>query len=191
MAFLTKFFTLVILALLLPTMVWANYYRYYDASGRPTIATSVTSNHVRYGYEVLNDQMYVIKRVPPSTQVTQQQIQQKRQQQEELKRLRAAYGSSHSATRKRDELLRKLNEQLNFHNSQYQKLLQENKNLISQQNSYIRQKKAVPAPLAQQVAQSNRAVQSTAYQIRNLQQQITQTTQMFNQAIQQLKANGL
>lgn len=40
-------------------VVW---YRYYDQHGTANISTSVTPAHIRYGYEVLDQNMQVIKR---------------------------------------------------------------------------------------------------------------------------------
>lgn len=176
------------------TSAYADFYRYYDAKGRPNVSTSVTPNHIRYGYEVLNNQMFVIRQVPASSHASEksqmQQAQKLKQQQEELQRLRKAYGSSASAMRKRDEILTKLNHQLAFQNGQYQKLLANNKTLVAQYNNFAQQSKPVPAHLSQQLRDNQHALKNSSITLNNLQQQITQTHKNYNHAIQQLRANG-
>ncbi len=43
----------------------ATWYRYYDSKGVANISTNVTPNHIRYGYEALDQNMQVIKRNRP------------------------------------------------------------------------------------------------------------------------------
>lgn len=38
------------------------WYRYYDSRGIANISTNVTPNHIRYGYEALDQNMQVIQR---------------------------------------------------------------------------------------------------------------------------------
>lgn len=185
---------MTVVIMMVPNFAWADWYRYYDASGKPTISTSVTANHIKHGYEVLNNQMYVVRRVPPSSQAIEkrqlQQAQTNKNQQQELQRLRQAYGSSTSAMRKRDELLKKLNEQLNFQNTQYTQLMNANRNLQIQQSNYTRQGKAVPANISNSLNQNNKALQTMLHNIKVLQQQISKTTTEYQHIIQTLKASG-
>lgn len=189
-----SFSLMTVAIMVVPSLAWADWYRYYDASGKPTVSTSVTANHIKYGYEVLNSQMYVVRRVPPSNQAIEkrqlQQAQANKNQQQELQRLRQAYGSSTSAMRKRDELLKKLNEQLNFNNTQYTQLMNTNRNLQTQQSNYTRQGKAVPAHIATSLNQNNKALQTMFHNIKALQQQISKTTTEYQHVIQTLKAGG-
>lgn len=179
---------------IVPSIAWADWYRYYDASGKPTVSTNVTANHIKYGYEVLNKQMQVIRRVEPSNQAIEkrqlQQAQANRNQQQELQRLRTAYGSSSSALRKRDEVLKKMNDQLTFYNTQYNQLLSTNRNLQSQQSNYTRQGQAVPVSIAQALTKNTQALQNISNNIRVLQQQINKTSTEYQQVIQTLKTNG-
>lgn len=179
---------------IVPNIAWADWYRYYDASGKPTVSTNVTANHIKYGYEVLNKQMQVIRRVEPSNQAIEkrqlQQAQANRNQQQELQRLRTAYGSSSSALRKRDEVLKKMNDQLTFYNTQYNQLLSTNRNLQSQQSNYTRQGQAVPVSIAQALTKNTQALHNISNNIRVLQQQINKTSTEYQQVIQTLKTNG-
>ena len=43
-----------------PKAVW---YRYYDKNGVANVSTSVTPEHIRYGYEALDRNMQVIKKI--------------------------------------------------------------------------------------------------------------------------------
>lgn len=187
-------FSLMTFIMVMPNLAWADWYRYYDASGKPSISSSVTPNHIKYGYEVLNNQMYVVRRVPPSNQTIEkrqmQQAQNNRNQQQELQRLRNAYGSSSSATRKHDEVLKKMNDQLTFYNTQYNQLLNTNRNLQSQQSNYARQGKPVPANITNTLNQNNHALHNMSNNIKVLQQQINKTTTEYQQVIQRLKASG-
>lgn len=52
--------------------VKAVWYRYYDSKGVANISTSVTPNHIRYGYEALDRNMQVIKRNRPYNAETEE-----------------------------------------------------------------------------------------------------------------------
>lgn len=71
---MTGQFIVAVLLLLQVTLACANnnqiqqkatWYRYYDSKGVANISTNVTPNHIRYGYEALDQNMQVIKRARP------------------------------------------------------------------------------------------------------------------------------
>ena len=41
------------------------WYRYYSPSGEPNLSSTITAQHLRYGYEALDRNMQVIKQVSP------------------------------------------------------------------------------------------------------------------------------
>ena len=102
-----------------PRAVW---YRYYDKNGIANVSSSVTPEHIRYGYEALDRNMQVIKRNQPynASQDIQQSTRREslaRQREQDLK-LKRAYGNSKIATAKRDLILANLKKQLNYQQQQ-------------------------------------------------------------------------
>ena len=45
----------------------ARWYRYYDSNGRPNLSSTITDQHLKYGYQALDANMQVIKRATPYT----------------------------------------------------------------------------------------------------------------------------
>ena len=57
--FLMFFQSIVVFAETPPKATW---YRYYDSKGIANISSNVTPNHIRHGYEALDQNMQVIQR---------------------------------------------------------------------------------------------------------------------------------
>src|SRR5690606_19489098 len=79
----------------------ATWYRYYDSKGVANISTNVTPNHIRYGYEALDQNMQVIKRSRPyNAEADIRQAPQRAQQAKRIaedNRLKRAYNNSQTA----------------------------------------------------------------------------------------------
>lgn len=167
------------------------WYRYYDSRGVSTTSSNITQAHIRHGYEVLNEHMYVIHRVPAGTPTSEAEFQRKMAEKEkrraEIERLQRAYGSSSRAIAKRDEVLKGLNAQLDFQNAQYRKLQQSYQALKAEADGYRVKGSAVPAHLTERLNSSYRSMQNMANVIQSTQQNKAKVEQEFNDAIARLK----
>ncbi len=106
-------------ALLALLLVWiwsaplsaAGYlYRYKDANGRPVISRSVPPEFVEAGYEVLTEQMRIVRVVPPAD-VREKLMEEEKQRKERLendRRLLRSYNSAKEAEESRDRKVQEL-----------------------------------------------------------------------------------
>ncbi|WP_228141068.1 hypothetical protein [Acinetobacter johnsonii] len=98
-----------------PKAVW---YRYYESKGIANVSSSVTPNHIRYGYEALDSNMQVIQRARPynaekDAQYATQRAAAAKQRESDLK-LKRAYTNSQVATQKRNTALSYILKQIKF-----------------------------------------------------------------------------
>lgn len=190
--------SILLCGLLLSFIAWSaptgKFYRYYDHRGIAVTSSTVTPAHIRHGYDVLNERMDVVYRVPAGTPSSDAAFQRKKDAEEKQRqqddRLIQAYGSSSRAIAKRDEILRGLNSQLDFQRNQYQKLSENYNNLVNQENGYKRSKQTVPAHVTEQVKNTRISLQRMANSIKAIEQNKTKTENEYNHAINRLKALG-
>lgn len=184
--------------LLLSLTSWSaptgKFYRYYDHRGIAVTSSTVTPSHIRHGYEVLNERMDTVYRVPAGTPASDAAFQRRKDAEEKQRqqddRLIQAYGSSSRAIAKRDEIIRGLNANLEFHRTQYQKLNNTYNNLISQESNYKRSGQTVPSNLAEQVKNTRISLQRMSNSINTIEQNKIKTENEYNHAINRLKALG-
>ena len=135
-----------------PKAVW---YRYYDSKGVSNISTSVTPNHIKYGYEALDRNMNVIKR--NHAYDAQKDIKQESARAAETKRkfedekLRRAYSSSSKAAEKRDKHLASIRTQIQFLQDQLRQLNSDKTMFRDQKNNLKRNKQGIPAYLEESI----------------------------------------
>ena len=128
-----------------PRAVW---YRYYDKNGVANVSTSVTPEHIRYGYEALDRNMQVIKRNRAYNATVYVQQSSRREsiarQREQDMRLKRAYGNTKIAATKRDQILASLKKQLNYQQQQLQQLQKDKIGFKRQEMEYHRKGETPP-----------------------------------------------
>ena len=148
----------------------AHWYRTYD-QGTPAISSTITERHIRNGYEVLDRNLQMIRRVPPyiASQYDQQKAQRDRldAQRQADRNLMAIHISSLHAATKRDSLLNEMQARQQFLQAQLNDLKLELAKDIAAAAAYERRQKAIPDPIRQrlelkraQVAQADTNVQA-------------------------------
>ena len=148
----------------------AHWYRTYE-QGAPALSSTITERHIRNGYEVLDRNMQVIRRVPPyvAAQYEQQKAQRDRAdaQRQADRNLVAVHISSVHASAKRDSMLSEMRTRQQFLQTQLNSLQQELARDIAAAAAYERRQQAIPAPVQQrltlkreQVAQAETNVQA-------------------------------
>ncbi|TCB82277.1 hypothetical protein [Acinetobacter sp. ANC 4173] len=172
--------------------VKAVWYRYYDSKGVANISTSVTPNHLRYGYEALDRNMQVIKRNRPYNAVTEekrapQRAAQAKQREADL-RLKRAYTNSQVATQKRDDALAYLKKQISFQQDQLKQLQSDRIFFKRQEMEYLRKGDPVPAILKSTLANNATNISNKKQQIQTLQTNYRNTQAEYANMIARLKA---
>ena len=172
--------------------VKAVWYRYYDSKGVANISTSVTPNHIRYGYEALDRNMQVIKRNRPYNAETEekkapQRAAQAKQREADL-RLKRAYTNSQVATQKRNDALAYLKKQISFQQDQLKQLQSDRIVFKRQEMEYLRKGDPVPAILKSNLNNNAANISNKKEQIQTLQTNYHNTQAEYANIIARLKA---
>lgn len=138
------------------------WYRYYDSNGQPHLSNSITTEQMKYGYEALDRNMQVVKKVQPYS--AEQYVVQKAQRDAALAKkaadleLRKSYGSSMAAAAKRDQILADMTSRRNFLVAQLNTLQSTLSKNIAQAADLERQQKPIPPMLKQNLDESRQNV---------------------------------
>ena len=170
-----------------PRAVW---YRYYDKNGIANVSTSVTPEHIRYGYEALDRNMQVIKRNQPynATQDIQQSTRREslaRQREQDLK-LKRAYGNSKIAAAKRDQILANLKKQLNYQQEQLQQLQQDKIGFKRQEMEYYRKGEPLPTQLKNNLENNVKNIERVKKTVESLRNAYSRTETDYTDIINRL-----
>lgn len=169
----------------------AKWYRYYDKNGVANISSSVTPEHIRYGYEALDQNMQVIQKSHAYNSDKDQQssgnrAKQARQQEEDL-RLKRAYGSSKVAMNKRDAMLNNIQKQIHFQQQQYQQLSKDRDLFKKQEQNYLKKGTIVPKNLKDRLEYNAQNMATIQKNIQSLQTNYRNTQAQYDNIIKRLK----
>lgn len=169
----------------------AVWYRYYDKNGIANVSTSVSPDHIRYGYEALDRNMQVIKRNRPFNALADAQQSSQREslarQREQDLRLKRAYGSVQIATVKRDQILANLKKQLSYQQEQLQQLQTDKIRFKRQEMEYHRKGQAIPAQLKSNLANNTQNIDNVKKTVESLRNAYQKTEAEYTDIIQRLK----
>lgn len=105
------------------TKIW---YRYYNEKGTPTLSDLVTEEHVRRGYEILDHNLEVTKRVPAFNQDNYYREKARREammaRKQEDQRIMRLYASAKDAEHARNRLLETLETNIGYNRVQLLRL---------------------------------------------------------------------
>lgn len=166
------------------------WYRYYDKNGIANVSTSVTPEHIRYGYEALDRNMQVIKKNNPyNSSVDLQQSSRRealaRQREQDMK-LKRAYGNSRIATTKRDQILANLKKQLNYQQEQLQQLQKDKIGFKRQEMEYHRKGEMLPVQLKNNLENNARNIDNVKRTVESLRNAYHKTELDYGIIIQRL-----
>lgn len=122
-------------------------YRYYNDKGIPTLSYQITDEHIRYGYEIIDTNMQVVKKVPPIAEY--QKGKEKRdstlkKQQQDAHILRL-FASTRDAESARDRQISTLETSIAYNTIQLQRIKRLRANFVSEAAAAERKtKKALP-----------------------------------------------
>ncbi|RKG34515.1 hypothetical protein [Acinetobacter tianfuensis] len=168
------------------------WYRYYDSKGVSNISTSVTPNHIRYGYEALDQNMQVIKRNKPYN--AEADIKQAPQRAAAAKRneadaqLKRAYSNSKVAEQKKHDILVAIKKQIVFQQGQLKQLQEDRIMFVRQEREYNRKAEPMPAALKTTLNNNQKNIIAKKEDVQSLQTRYRNTAAEYDRIIARLKA---
>jgi hypothetical protein len=168
------------------------WFRYYDNKGVANVSTNVTPNHIKYGYEALDQNMQVIKRNRPyNAEVDIKQAPQRAVAAQKLAadtQLKSAYNNSSVASQKKKEMLTGISKQLVFQQEQLKQLQEDRIMFVRQEREYSRKGQPVPAPLQSILNNNQKNIVAKKQDIQSLQTRYRNTAAEYDRIIARLKA---
>ncbi|ESK38128.1 hypothetical protein P256_02052 [Acinetobacter nectaris CIP 110549] len=165
------------------------WYRYYDRQGVPTISTSISPEHIRYGYDVINNNMETIRQVPAlqNTEIARQKKEKEAEQEAIDNRMQQIYTHSSIAQKRKRNLLRGIQDQISLQRKQYDSLQDYLRDLRGEEFSILYDKKTVPKSLKDSIEDTNYKIARSQKKVTDLQAQYQQTEQQYDKIIARLK----
>lgn len=168
------------------------WYRYYDSNGQASLSNTLTEQQMKYGYEALDKNMQVVKRVAPYS-AEQYAIQKAQRDAMNAKKnadqdLKKAYGSSRAATTKRDQILADMASRRSFLVSQLSGLQATLSGNITQAANLERQQKPIPPSLQKNLAESRQNVNEAEQNIAAIDSRQQQVRAEYEVIIRRLAA---
>ena len=168
----------------------ARWYRYYDSNGRPNLSSTITDQHLKYGYQALDSNMQVIKSARPYSpdsyavqKAKRDALEAKRQYDMNLKR---TYGSASQAAAKRDQILADMASRKVYLQAQLVSLQRALGSDIAQAAVYERQRKAIPVTLQKSLDTNRKNVADAAQNIKAISERQQQIRQQYDETINRL-----
>ncbi|NNG80517.1 hypothetical protein [Acinetobacter sp. ANC 5378] len=195
---MTRKFTFLVLMLFQSIAIFAEapakatWYRYYDSKGVANISSNVTPNHIRHGYEALDQNMQVIQRnraynTEADIKKAPLRAAQARQNAADLK-LKTAYTNSQIAATKRDDALRHVKKQISFQQDQLKQLQNDRIYFKRQQIEYLRKAESLPTTLKNSLDNNQKNIEAKKESIQSLQMHYRNTQLEYDRIINRLKA---
>ena len=166
------------------------WYRYYNSNGQPNLSSTITDQHLKYGYEALDRNMQVVKRAPPYSADSYAVQKAKRDAQEAQRQsdlsLRRSYGSAAQAAVKRDQILADMGSRKVYLQAQLANLQRALSTDIAQAAVYERQGKAIPAMLQTSLMTNRKNVADAQKNINAITERQQQVRQQYEEIIRRL-----
>ena len=168
------------------------WYRYYNSQAIPTLSSTISEQHLQYGYDSLDKNLRLIHHFPPFSD--QKYAQEQAQREQAINRriaerhLQETYISSDRATLQRDRELGDLDGQINRSQKQYVSLSASLNESITQAANLERQNKTIPLFLKNQLSTNKDLLNQSQNNIAALKIKREQTSKQFNDAIATLKS---
>lgn len=168
------------------------WYRYYNSQGIPTLSSTISEQHLQYGYDSLDKNMQLIRHYTPFSGQRYAQEQGLREQaiarRISERHLQETYISADRATSQRDRELGDLDGQITRGQQQVTILSNAlNENITSAAN-LERQNKPIPLYLKKQLSTNKDLLGQSQANIAALKIKREQTSKQFNDAIAALKS---
>jgi len=167
------------------------WYRYYNSQGIPTLSSTISEQHLQYGYDTLDKNMRLIRHFAPFSGQKYAQEQAQREQALERKimerHLQETYITSNRAESQRDRELADLDGQIKRGQQQNIILSASLNESITTAANLERQNKPIPAYLQKQLTTNKDLLNQSQANLAALKVKREQTNKQFNDAIATLK----
>lgn len=167
------------------------YYRYYDGNGVPNVSRNVTPTHIRRGYDVLDRNMYLIKKVPAYNVEADLRQESVRAAQSERTRkdqqIKRSYRNVAHATEKKKEALNVIQKQLTQQYQQMKQLQTDRSAFLQQKASYVLDRKDIPSQLQKNLDNNDAHIKNTRQNIEKLKNTYASQEQYFDYIIGRLQ----
>jgi hypothetical protein len=139
------------------------WYRYYNDAGIPMLSDQITEEHVRRGYDVLDRNMLIVRRIPAFNQEAYEKDKVRRdamllQQQEDARILRL-YATARDAELARNRLLDTLETSIGYNGIQLMRLKRLRSDAVAEAAEAERSGKGIPAKMKSQISQLDQQIQ--------------------------------
>lgn len=139
------------------------WYRYYNDAGIPMLSDQITEEHVRRGYDVLDRNMLIVRRIPAFNQEAYEKDKVRRdamllQQQEDARILRL-YATARDAELARNRLLDTLETSIGYNGIQLMRLKRLRSDAVAEAAEAERSGKGIPAKMKAQISQLDQQIQ--------------------------------
>lgn len=166
------------------------WYRYYNSNGQPNLSSTITDQHLKYGYEALDRNMQVVKRASPYSAESYAAQKAKRDAQDAKRQsdlnLKKTYGSALQAAAKRDQILADMGSRKVYLQAQLTSLQRTLGSDIAQAAVFERQGKPIPAMLQKSLDTNRKNVADAERNIRAIGERQQQVRQQYEDIIQRL-----
>lgn len=139
------------------------WYRYYNDAGIPMLSDQITEEHVRRGYDVLDRNMLIVRRIPAFNQEAYEKDKVRRdamllQQQEDARILRL-YATARDAELARNRLLDTLETSIGYNGIQLMRLKRLRSDAVAEAAEAERSGKGISAKMKTQISQLDQQIQ--------------------------------
>ncbi len=168
------------------------WYRYYNSQGIPTLSSTISEQHLQYGYDSLDKNMHLIRHFSPFS--GQKYAQEEVQREQAIARriserhLQETYISSDRAISQRDRELGDIDGQIKRSQTQSMTLSTSLNESITLAANLERQNKPIPTFLKNQLSTNKDLLNQSMANIAALKAKREQTSKQFNDAIASLKS---
>ena len=167
------------------------WYRYYNKQGIPTLSSTISEQHLQYGYDSLDKNMQLIKHFSPFSGQNYAKEQAQREQaiakRISERHLQETYISSNRATSQRDRELNDLDGQIKRSQQQSATLSAALNGNVMLAANLERQNKPIPAELKKQLMINKDLLNQSQSNISALKIKREQSSKQFNDVIATLK----
>ncbi len=176
-------------ALKQPKIRW---YRFYNSEGQPTLSSSISEQQMKYGYEALDKNMQVVKRVSPYS-AEQYALQKAQRDAATAKKnadldLKRTYGSSVAAAAKRDQVLADMTSRRSYLMTQLISLQATLSGNIALAANFERQQQPIPQSLQKNLAENRQNVNEAEQNIAAIDARQQQVRAEYEVIIRRLSA---
>ncbi|MES2663254.1 MAG: hypothetical protein V4629_08135 [Pseudomonadota bacterium] len=167
---------------------YADFYRHVDETGTRHVSTTLTKPALKYGYEILNNQMMVMKRVPPELTLEEKnKVAQEKADAEAKTQLLATYSSSKNAISVRDRKIKAMEVRMNITTSDLTRLNSEYEGVASEAAQFMQRNEKVPNEINSKFRRIELLTEQSKTSLLTQQKEIEDVRNKFNVDIEKLK----